>query len=250
MKSDIVLSLIFLDYCIDSPFIIGLHGSLFLPWNKINKYKLVILTDRRKKVRIVSFYLVILRLSHNSDEKSFTSSQTIYIESFTRVFVLFGGPCSWFMMFSHTLLFIFFYFTFPHLFIINFNLKNLGGRRLYSWFYGLLRYQPVQQINKWICEQNIKLINVNTPLSICLCKTAYCRNSVDGHWYSYDDSSVELVPEEELCTRGAYILFYQRRNVIPPWSANSSVRGQWMSLCGHVSYGGWLTFCFVALDRC
>ncbi|KAK2816866.1 hypothetical protein Q5P01_025057 [Channa striata] len=55
--------------------------------------------------------------------------------------------------------------------------------------------------------------------------TAYCRNSVDGQWYSYDDSSVDLVPEEEVCTRGAYILFYQRRNVIPPWSAISSVRG-------------------------
>ncbi|XP_051567992.1 ubiquitin carboxyl-terminal hydrolase 43-like isoform X2 [Myxocyprinus asiaticus] len=55
--------------------------------------------------------------------------------------------------------------------------------------------------------------------------TAYCRNSVDAQWYSYDDSSVELVPEEELCTRGAYILFYQRRNVIPPWSANSSIIG-------------------------
>ncbi|XP_030638392.1 ubiquitin carboxyl-terminal hydrolase 43a [Chanos chanos] len=55
--------------------------------------------------------------------------------------------------------------------------------------------------------------------------TAYCRNSVDGQWYSYDDSSVDQVPEEELCTRGAYILFYQRRNVIPPWSANSSARG-------------------------
>ncbi|KAG9277378.1 ubiquitin carboxyl-terminal hydrolase 43 [Astyanax mexicanus] len=55
--------------------------------------------------------------------------------------------------------------------------------------------------------------------------TAYCRNSVDGQWYSYDDSSVDLVPDEELCTRGAYILFYQRRNAIPPWSANSSVRG-------------------------
>uniref|UniRef100_W5KQP5 ubiquitinyl hydrolase 1 n=1 Tax=Astyanax mexicanus TaxID=7994 RepID=W5KQP5_ASTMX len=54
---------------------------------------------------------------------------------------------------------------------------------------------------------------------------AYCRNSVDGQWYSYDDSSVDLVPDEELCTRGAYILFYQRRNAIPPWSANSSVRG-------------------------
>ncbi|XP_061882978.1 ubiquitin carboxyl-terminal hydrolase 43a isoform X1 [Entelurus aequoreus] len=55
--------------------------------------------------------------------------------------------------------------------------------------------------------------------------TAYCRNSVDGLWYSYDDSSVDLVPEEEICTRGAYILFYQRRNIIPPWSASSSFRG-------------------------
>ncbi|XP_054635811.1 ubiquitin carboxyl-terminal hydrolase 43a isoform X1 [Dunckerocampus dactyliophorus] len=55
--------------------------------------------------------------------------------------------------------------------------------------------------------------------------TAYCRNSVDGLWYSYDDSSVDLVPEEEICTRGAYILFYQRRNIIPPWSASSSLRG-------------------------
>ncbi|TWW59683.1 Ubiquitin carboxyl-terminal hydrolase 43 [Takifugu flavidus] len=55
--------------------------------------------------------------------------------------------------------------------------------------------------------------------------TAYCRNSVDGQWYSYDDSSVDLIPEEEVCTRGAYILFYERRNAIPPWSASCSVRG-------------------------
>ncbi|XP_078427007.1 ubiquitin carboxyl-terminal hydrolase 43a [Cetorhinus maximus] len=55
--------------------------------------------------------------------------------------------------------------------------------------------------------------------------TAYCRNSVDGQWYDYDDSNAELIPEEETCTRGAYILFYQKRNTIPPWSANSSVAG-------------------------
>ncbi|KAK2894191.1 ubiquitin carboxyl-terminal hydrolase 43-like isoform X1 [Channa argus] len=55
--------------------------------------------------------------------------------------------------------------------------------------------------------------------------TAFCRNSVDGLWYSYDDSSVEPVPQGEVCTRGAYILFYQRRNTIPPWSASSSVTG-------------------------
>ncbi|KAF4092667.1 hypothetical protein AMELA_G00023770 [Ameiurus melas] len=55
--------------------------------------------------------------------------------------------------------------------------------------------------------------------------TAYCRNSVDGQWYGYDDSSVEPVPEGEVCTREAYILFYQRRNSIPAWSASCSLRG-------------------------
>uniref|UniRef100_A0A8C2PYM8 ubiquitinyl hydrolase 1 n=1 Tax=Cyprinus carpio TaxID=7962 RepID=A0A8C2PYM8_CYPCA len=55
--------------------------------------------------------------------------------------------------------------------------------------------------------------------------TAYCRNSVDGQWYAYDDSSVEPVPEGEVCTRGAYILFYQRRDAIPSWSASCSLQG-------------------------
>ncbi|XP_038523429.1 ubiquitin carboxyl-terminal hydrolase 43 isoform X1 [Canis lupus familiaris] len=55
--------------------------------------------------------------------------------------------------------------------------------------------------------------------------TAYCRNSLDGQWYSYDDSTVEPLPEDEVNTRGAYILFYQKRNSIPIWSASSSVRG-------------------------
>ncbi|XP_054615322.1 ubiquitin carboxyl-terminal hydrolase 43 isoform X2 [Dunckerocampus dactyliophorus] len=55
--------------------------------------------------------------------------------------------------------------------------------------------------------------------------TAFCRNSVDGQWYSYDDSNADPVPEGDVCTRGAYILFYQRRKTIPPWSASSSVTG-------------------------
>ncbi|EHB04532.1 Ubiquitin carboxyl-terminal hydrolase 43 [Heterocephalus glaber] len=55
--------------------------------------------------------------------------------------------------------------------------------------------------------------------------TAYCRNSLDGQWYSYDDSTVEPIQEDEVNTRGAYILFYQKRNSIPPWSASSSMRG-------------------------
>ncbi|KAL0993039.1 hypothetical protein UPYG_G00102510 [Umbra pygmaea] len=55
--------------------------------------------------------------------------------------------------------------------------------------------------------------------------TAFCRNSVDGQWYGYDDSSAEHVSEEQVCTRGAYILFYQRRSTIPSWSASSSLTG-------------------------
>lgn len=66
---------------------------------------------------------------------------------------------------------------------------------------------------------------LQSSLSIVVVFAAFCRNSVDGQWYSYDDSSAELVPEAEVCTRGAYILFYQRRNTIPPWSASSSVTG-------------------------
>ncbi|XP_030649647.1 ubiquitin carboxyl-terminal hydrolase 43 [Chanos chanos] len=66
--------------------------------------------------------------------------------------------------------------------------------------------------------------------------TAYCRNSVDGQWYGYDDSSVEPVPEGEVCTRGAYILFYQRRNSIPSWSASCSLRGS----CSSSTSDHWL----------
>ncbi|XP_055651091.1 ubiquitin carboxyl-terminal hydrolase 43 [Falco peregrinus] len=55
--------------------------------------------------------------------------------------------------------------------------------------------------------------------------TAYCCNALDGQWYSYDDSRVEGVQEAEVSTRSAYILFYQRRNAVPAWSAGSSVRG-------------------------
>lgn len=63
---------------------------------------------------------------------------------------------------------------------------------------------------------------------------AFCRNSVDGQWYGFDDSSAEPVPEADVCTRGAYILFYQRRDTIPPWSASSSVTGWSLSNCQHV----------------
>ncbi|XP_071476699.1 ubiquitin carboxyl-terminal hydrolase 31-like [Diadema antillarum] len=41
--------------------------------------------------------------------------------------------------------------------------------------------------------------------------TAYCRNSLDGQWYHFDDAKVTLIPEERLVSKAAYLLFYQRR---------------------------------------
>lgn len=64
--------------------------------------------------------------------------------------------------------------------------------------------------------------------------TAYCKNSIDGQWYCFDDSEVSPIPDDDVCQQTAYILFYQRRTVIPSWSANSSVAGSTSSsLCDH-----------------
>ncbi|XP_017563028.1 ubiquitin carboxyl-terminal hydrolase 31 isoform X1 [Pygocentrus nattereri] len=64
--------------------------------------------------------------------------------------------------------------------------------------------------------------------------TAYCKNSIDGQWYCFDDSEVQPIPDEDVCQQTAYILFYQRRTTIPSWSANSSVAGSTSSsLCEH-----------------
>lgn len=49
---------------------------------------------------------------------------------------------------------------------------------------------------------------------------------MDGLWYCFDDSDVQPLSEEDVCTQTAYILFYQRRTAIPSWSANSSVAGK------------------------
>ncbi|KAJ8344652.1 hypothetical protein SKAU_G00288450 [Synaphobranchus kaupii] len=64
--------------------------------------------------------------------------------------------------------------------------------------------------------------------------TAFCKNSVDGQWYCFDDSDVQPIADEEVCKPTAYILFYQRRTTVPSWSANSSVAGSTSSsLCEH-----------------
>lgn len=43
--------------------------------------------------------------------------------------------------------------------------------------------------------------------------TAYCKNPVDQRWYDFDDSKVTEVGQQEVVTRSAYLLFYQRRQL-------------------------------------
>uniref|UniRef100_A0A8C1C6S0 Ubiquitin carboxyl-terminal hydrolase n=1 Tax=Cyprinus carpio carpio TaxID=630221 RepID=A0A8C1C6S0_CYPCA len=46
--------------------------------------------------------------------------------------------------------------------------------------------------------------------------TAYGKNKVDGKWYYFDDSSVSSATEDQIVTKAAYVLFYQRRDADTP----------------------------------
>lgn len=45
-----------------------------------------------------------------------------------------------------------------------------------------------------------------------LTDTAYAKNKVNNKWYYFDDSSVSVASEDQIVTKAAYVLFYQRRN--------------------------------------
>ena len=45
--------------------------------------------------------------------------------------------------------------------------------------------------------------------------TAFCRNHRDSQWYCYDDTQVNPISENEVVTKGAYMLFYSRRTPRP-----------------------------------
>ncbi|KAM6981471.1 ubiquitin carboxyl-terminal hydrolase 4 [Aplochiton taeniatus] len=42
--------------------------------------------------------------------------------------------------------------------------------------------------------------------------TAYGKNKADGKWHYFDDSSVSSASEDQIVTKAAYVLFYQRRD--------------------------------------
>ena len=56
--------------------------------------------------------------------------------------------------------------------------------------------------------------------------TAFCKNPTDGRWYSYDDSTVQQIPEDRLITSGAYMLFYVRQSLLSSSPLSSSESSQ------------------------
>lgn len=43
--------------------------------------------------------------------------------------------------------------------------------------------------------------------------TAFCKNPIDSSWYHYDDSRVKPISKNDVVTKAAYLLFYQRRSL-------------------------------------
>ncbi|XP_061124978.1 ubiquitin carboxyl-terminal hydrolase 15-like isoform X2 [Syngnathus typhle] len=44
--------------------------------------------------------------------------------------------------------------------------------------------------------------------------TAYAKNTNDGKWYNFDDSSVSPVSEDQIVSKAGYVLFYQRQDTV------------------------------------
>ncbi|XP_062923797.1 ubiquitin carboxyl-terminal hydrolase 4 isoform X1 [Mobula hypostoma] len=52
--------------------------------------------------------------------------------------------------------------------------------------------------------------------------TAYAKNKIDGQWYYFDDSSVSGASEDQIVTKAAYVLFYQRRDAYSHYDSPSA----------------------------
>uniref|UniRef100_A0A669DP21 Ubiquitin carboxyl-terminal hydrolase 4 n=1 Tax=Oreochromis niloticus TaxID=8128 RepID=A0A669DP21_ORENI len=81
---------------------------------------------------------------------------------------------------------------------------GMGGGHCKSAF---ILYNEISSM--YMCQQ------MGHPLTshrLCVTDTAYGKNKVDGKWYYFDDSSVSSATEDQIVTKAAYVLFYQRRD--------------------------------------
>lgn len=59
------------------------------------------------------------------------------------------------------------------------------------------------------------------------CHSAFCKNAANGRWYSFNDVRAQEMREEEVVTRAAYLLFYQRRSSVVV-NGDASTRHDWL----------------------
>ena len=50
-------------------------------------------------------------------------------------------------------------------------------------------------------------------IDVFLLDTAYGKNRLDSKWYYFDDARVTEAKEDDVVSKAAYVLFYQRRLV-------------------------------------
>ena len=68
---------------------------------------------------------------------------------------------------------------------------------------------------------------------VVYCCAAFCKNPADRQWYLFDDTKVTPIQEEDVVTRAAYLLFYQRRS---PQNRNPSDPAHWIHKLGQINY--------------
>jgi Ubiquitin carboxyl-terminal hydrolase len=65
--------------------------------------------------------------------------------------------------------------------------------------------------------------------------TAFCKNAATKRWYSFNDSKASEMREEEVVTRAAYLLFYQRRSTS---GASADGTRDWLQQLQSMTNGG------------
>lgn len=91
-----------------------------------------------------------------------------------------------------------------------------------------IRYVNIEAIesNSGLPSTKYKLIGVVNHLG-SLNRGHYqaiCRSILTNHWYSYDDSKVVPISQDEVLSRDAFIMFYQRLDLLQPVSPLDWVR--------------------------
>ncbi|KAH3860654.1 ubiquitin carboxyl-terminal hydrolase 31-like [Dreissena polymorpha] len=58
--------------------------------------------------------------------------------------------------------------------------------------------------------------------------TAFCKNPVDMKWYEYDDTNVKPLSRQDIVTKAAYLLFYQRKGLTNYTLNSLQTRNHWV----------------------